>query len=205
MITIIDYGCGNPASIKNMLKKIGHEAQISASPDIIQHAEKLILPGVGAFDHGMQQLHQLNLIPALHQQVLQNKVPILGICLGSQLFFKRSDEGKETGLGWIEGDVINFDKSRLSEQDKIPNMGWSDVSIKKNSVLFDRNLEIPHFYFVHSYHMHCQDSLDTLVTSQHAYEFTAGIEKGNIAGVQFHPEKSHAFGMLLLENFATKF
>jgi len=201
MVVIIDYHTGNLNSIKNILKKIGVDSIISNDPAKIALATKLILPGVGHFDYGMRNLQSFDLIDVLNEKVLVEKVPILGICLGVQLFTKGSDEGNEPGLGWIEGYTRAFDKSKLDSRLKIPHMGWADVQFKSDSKLFQGFTEKPRFYFVHSYHLTCQNPADELLYSTHGYEFVAGVEHENIVGVQFHPEKSHRFGMQVLKNF----
>jgi imidazole glycerol-phosphate synthase subunit HisH len=200
MVTIIDYGVGNLGSIQNMLKKIGVDALVSANLKDIESATKLILPGVGSFDYGMQQLAKRDFISTLNQKVLINKTPILGVCLGAQLFTKSSEEGSLEGLGWFDAEAVKF-KFDTSHKLKIPNMGWQDVSIKNNSKL---TLNLPkdaRYYFVHSYHLECKYHADVILTSNHGYDFPCGIERDNIVGVQFHPEKSHKFGMALLKNF----
>ncbi len=202
MITIIDYGVGNLSSIKNMLKRIGVAANITNNLAEIEVAEKLILPGVGHFNYGMEQLHKSGLVGILNEKVLEKKVPILGICLGVQLLTQSSEEGTAAGLGWIAGKTIAFDKTQLQSNQKIPHMGWSDVSNYQQSKLFTNMPDEPRFYFVHSYHLALENSADVLVTANYGYQFAAGIEHENILGVQFHPEKSHKFGMKLLENFA---
>jgi imidazole glycerol-phosphate synthase subunit HisH len=201
MITIIDYNVGNLSSISNMLKRLGIESTISNDREIIDAAEKLILPGVGSFDYGMQQLHSSGLVPVLNKKVLEDKRPILGICLGAQLLTKGSEEGNEPGLGWVNGKTIAFDKSRLQPQQKIPHMGWADIFNYAHSKLFSDMYDEPRFYFVHSYHLQLADASDQLVSANYGYNFAAGIEHKNILGVQFHPEKSHKYGMKLLENF----
>lgn len=205
MITIIDYGVGNLSSIKNMLKRIGVAAEITNDVAAIAAAEKLILPGVGHFNYGMEQLHKSGLVGILNERVLEKKVPILGICLGVQLLTQSSEEGTAHGLGWIAGKTIAFDKTKLQPQQKIPHMGWSDVSNYQQSKLFTNMPDEPRFYFVHSYHLALENQTDVLVTANYGYAFTAGIEHDNILGVQFHPEKSHKFGMKLLENFAANY
>jgi glutamine amidotransferase len=201
MITIIDYNTGNLESIKNMLKKIGVASEISNNPDTIASADKLILPGVGHFDYGMQQLNNSGLVPILNKKVLVDKTPILGICLGVQLFTENSEEGAEKGLGWIKGKTIAFDKTKLAINQKIPHMGWTDVVNYNQSKLFENMHEEPRFYFVHAFHLALENKNDALVTANYGYEFVAGIEHDNILGVQFHPEKSHKYGMKFLENY----
>lgn len=201
MITIIDYKTGNLNSIKNILKKLGYDSQISSDPDVIAKAPKLILPGVGHFDFGMQNLAGLHLIEVLTRKVIVEQTPILGICLGVQLFTRGSDEGKEPGLGWIDGYTRAFDRNRLTGRQKIPHMGWSEVSYNSESRLFKGLTGIPRYYFVHSYHLVCNRPIDELTHCNYGYSFVAGVERDNIVGVQFHPEKSHKFGMQIIENF----
>ncbi len=201
MITIVDYGLGNLGSILNMLRKVGVAAELTGEPERVAKAEKLILPGVGAFDNGMENLARLGLIDILNDRVCGQHIPILGICLGAQLLTRRSEEGHRSGLGWIEADTIRF-FSRVAVQGfKVPHMGWSDLTTSKPSPLFVENTE-QRFYFVHSYHFHCDRSEDTLATADYGYSFTAAFSRGNVYGVQFHPEKSHKFGMELLRRFA---
>jgi imidazole glycerol-phosphate synthase subunit HisH len=205
MITIIDYNTGNLGSIKNMLKRIGVASEITSDKTKIEQAEKLILPGVGHFDYGMQQLQQSELIPLLNDKVLNKKTPILGICLGVQLLTQGSEEGSEKGLGWVNGKTIAFDKTKLSSNQKIPHMGWTDVEEFKQSKLFENMHDEPRFYFVHSFHLQLDNQNESMVKAKYGYDFVAGIEKDNILGVQFHPEKSHKFGMKLLENFVKNY
>ena len=202
MVVIIDYKVGNLSSILKMLKKVGvGEALISGNPEIIKRATKLILPGVGHFDYGMNNLYESGLVELLNTKVLEDKTPILGICLGAQLMTLGSEEGSQKGLGWIDGDTVKFDKTKLNEKFKIPHMGWSNVSLKKKAPLFTDLPVDSRFYFVHSYHIVCNRLEDVAVTAQYGYEFTAGLIKDNIMGMQFHPEKSHKYGMQLLRNF----
>ena len=205
MITILDYNTGNLGSIQNMLAYLGIESQITDDIGLIQDAKKLILPGVGHFDYGMQQLRKSDLIEVLTKKVIEEKTPILGICLGVQLLTEGSEEGTEKGLGWIKGKTVSFDKTKLNPNQKIPNMGWADVTEYNQSKLFENMPEDPRFYFVHSYHLQLEDPANCLVSSNYGYSFAAGIEKKNILGVQFHPEKSHKYGMKLLENFANNY
>lgn len=205
MLTIVDYGVGNLASIKNMLKKVGTDAIISSKEEDIEVAEKLILPGVGAFDTCAGKLQQSGLLPVLHRKVLKEKTPVLGVCVGMQLLMEGSEEGVLPGLGWIKGQIIKFRIQQMSAGYKIPHMGWSEVALNKSSRLFDKMHEEPRFYFVHSYHPELSDSNDALLHATHGYSFVAGMERENIMGVQFHPEKSHKFGMKLLENFVRNY
>jgi imidazole glycerol-phosphate synthase subunit HisH len=205
MIVIIDYNMGNTGSIVNMLKTVGAKAMISSNPKEIEQADKLILPGVGAFDKAMTNLKELEIIPLLNQKVVQQKTPILGICLGAQLLANSSEEGVLPGLGWIDAQVKRFRFEPSQTHLKIPHMGWNLIKIKKESLLL-KNLEInSRFYFVHSYHIVCKNSEDVLTETFHGYDFTSSVQKGNILGVQFHPEKSHKFGLKLLKNFVEYF
>jgi len=190
---------GNLGSIKNMLKKIGVESVITNDHSLIENASKIILPGVGAFDRAMKNLKELNIIEILNKQALINKVPILGICLGMQLLAKDSEEGNLHGLGWIDASVKKFN---LDKNLKVPHMGWNIALQQKKHVLFENMYTVPRFYFVHSYYFKCNNPEDILANTDYGGEFTSAVSKNNIMGVQFHPEKSHKFGMKLLENFA---
>lgn len=202
MITIVDYGMGNLGSIKNMLKRVGASAVITGLPDEIAKAEKLILPGVGSFDNGIQNLRQLGLIPVLVQKVLEEKTPILGICLGMQLMTRGSEEGDLPGLGWIDADTRRFNFGVGLHSLKVPHMGWNSVRPAKPSEIFLDMYSEPRFYFVHSYHVVCYHREDVLSWTTYGYEFVSALERGNIVGVQFHPEKSHKYGMKILSDFA---
>jgi glutamine amidotransferase len=202
MIVIIDYDMGNVGSIINMLKKIGATAKISYKMDDILTADKLILPGVGAFDQGVINLAERNLVPILNKKVLEDRCPVLGICLGMQLMSRRSEEGELPGLGWVEAETRRFQFSEEIGHLKIPHMGWNEVRANGQPPLFARFEKTPRFYFVHSYHVCCKSQEDVMATSFYGYEFTAAIGKENVMGTQFHPEKSHSFGMQLLRNFA---
>jgi len=199
MITIIDYGMGNLKSIQNIVQKVGGEAIISYDVNEIMHADKIILPGIGAFDNGMKNLNERGLIPVLQKKVMQEKTPFLGICLGMQLITRKSEEGALEGLGWIDAETIKF--KSLSNNLKIPHMGWNYVVVKKNSNLFKGMCENPRFYFVHSYYVVCKNENDILTTTEYGFNFASAVEKDNIYATQFHPEKSHKFGMKLMENF----
>jgi imidazole glycerol-phosphate synthase subunit HisH len=203
MITIVDYGVGNLGSIRNMLKKLGVESVVTSEPGQIAQAAKLILPGVGAFDTGMRNLARLGLLEPLHRQVRERRRPVLGICLGMQLMARRSEEGEEAGLGWVDAEVVRFEPAALTGL-KVPHMGWNVVHAAKPSALLADMEGEQRFYFVHSYHMRCSDPADVLLRASYGTEFDAGIEHENVAGVQFHPEKSHRFGLRLLKNFAER-
>jgi glutamine amidotransferase len=199
MITIVNYDMGNLGSIQNMLKKIGVKSIITSSSSEILQSEKLLLPGVGHFSRAMENLRTYNLIGALNQKVLQEKTPILGICLGMQLMTSFSEEGECEGLGWIPARTEKFEMFEKSGL-KVPHMGWNEVTFPRNHFLSE-GLVDPRFYFVHSYKVTCESIDHVLCTTNYGVEFHSGIQKDNIMGVQFHPEKSHAFGMRLLENF----
>lgn len=201
MIVIVDYGMGNLGSILNMLKKAGAEAVIGATPDSIAAADKLILPGVGAFDAGMRNLQERGLREVLEQKVVQERTPLLGICLGMQLLSRRSEEGNLPGLGWLAADTVRF---RFAEDSplKIPHMGWNEPRPRGAATLFAPLAQDARFYFVHSYHVVCDDPGDVAAVADYGGEVVAAVESGNIFGVQFHPEKSHRFGLQLLQTFA---
>jgi glutamine amidotransferase len=205
MIVIVDYRMGNLGSIANILRKVGAEATVSGDPAVIGEATKLILPGVGAFDEGMKNIGALGLREALDCRVLRDRVPTLGICLGMQLMARRSEEGELPGLGWIACDVKRFRFAPEQAKLKVPHMGWNTVKTQKQSPLFDRFAEPPRFYFVHSYHVACDDAGDVLATASYGGDFTAAFQRENLMGVQFHPEKSHKFGMTLFRNFVEYF
>jgi len=184
-----------------MLRKTGcRDAMISSDPRDVFRASKLILPGVGHFDKGMRNLSSLGMIEPLRERVVRDRIPILGICLGMQMLARRSEEGREEGLGLIRGDVVRFrfqDSSIL----KIPHMGWNHVQFVGKSDLATGLEHEARFYFVHSYHMTCDNPADVLATTEYGYTFVSAVSCGHIFGVQFHPEKSHRFGMMLLKNF----
>jgi glutamine amidotransferase len=200
MITIVDYKTGNLGSIQNILKRIGEESVVTSDIKEISRATKLILPGVGAFDTGMKNLYDLDLAGILNEKVLADKIPVLGICLGMQLLSLGSEEGTLSGLGWIDAEIIRF-SFKNSINYKIPHMGWNFVHQQKESKLFEGMYSDARFYFVHAYYLKNNDPVDILTTTGYETEFTSAVEKGNILGVQFHPEKSHKFGMKLLKNF----
>jgi imidazole glycerol-phosphate synthase subunit HisH len=201
VIVIIDYGMGNVGSILNMLKKVGAVAKLSSQPDDLLQADRLILPGVGSFDAGMNNLKGMGCVDALNRRVLQDRIPILGICLGMQLFSKRSEEGIESGLGWLDAETIRFRFNTAEPQLKIPHMGWDNVRVCTPSPIFPESGQEQRFYFVHSYHVKCNEAGDVLTTTHYGCDFASSVCRGNILGMQFHPEKSHRFGLEAFRNF----
>jgi len=197
---IINYGMGNLRSVQNKFRKMNLDCLISSNIKDIEKAEKLVLPGVGHYRYGMSNLNELGLIDILNQKVLEEKTPILGICLGTQLFCKHSEEGDCEGLGWIDAEVVKFkvsDKIKF----KVPHMGWNNVSIKKTNNLDKIITKDDPFYFVHSYHLKCNNPSEVWMTTTYDYEFVSAILHDNIYGTQFHPEKSHDVGYNLLKKF----
>ena len=197
MIVIVDYKMGNLGSVKNMLKKIGIPSIISSDPVQIAKATKIILPGVGSFNRAMDSINHLKLKEVLNEAVLINKTPILGICLGMQLMTNSSEEGDQAGLAWVDGECIKFQ----SEDLRIPHMGWNYIQIKDQIAIANGLNNESKFYFVHSYFVSLNDSSDLLFSTRYGNEFCSAFHHKNIFGVQFHPEKSHKFGMQFLTNF----
>lgn len=198
MIAILDYGLGNLGSIANMLKVIGEKSKITADPEIISKADGIILPGVGAFDAGMGRLNETGLSELIKSEAGSGK-PVLGICLGMQLLGRCSEEGTLPGLS-----LIPFECKRFSFADsnlKIPHMGWDVVTFKKDHPILDGLTGQQRYYFVHSYHAVCDSGENVLMNCDYGYEFAAAVVRDNVIGVQFHPEKSHDFGLALLGNF----
>ena len=201
MIGIIDYGMGNLGSVLNMFKKIGEKAKILNDPKEILKVEKLLLPGVGSFDAAMSRINESGLSEGLNKLVLEKGVPILGICLGMQLLMEGSEEGALPGLGWIKGRAHHL-KGRIPSTLKVPHMGWNDITVTRQNSLtkgFDGEIR---FYFVHSYFIEVENQAHSIMKCNYGVEFDAAINKNNIYGAQFHPEKSHKFGMQFLKNFA---
>jgi glutamine amidotransferase len=201
MIVIVDYGIGNLASVLNMFKKIGAtNVCISKDYALIEKATKLILPGVGAFDAGMDNIEKSGLIPLLNKKVMEDKIPLLGICLGMQLLTKKSEEGVKPGLGWIDAETVKFNLDPVLKL-KVPHMGWNYIKVLNQNPLIDMGSK-NRFYFVHSYYVKCKDESQSIATSDFGIDFTCMVNKDNIYGAQFHPEKSLKFGMQVLDNFA---
>lgn len=201
MISILNYGLGNLASIQNMLKKVRVESAIIDQPSAVENATALIIPGVGKFDHAMKQIDALGFREPLEFVAKKRRIPILGICLGMQLMTRGSEEGSLPGLGWMEAQT-RYIRSRTQEI-RVPHMGWNLIQIQKNHPCFDNDgLQEHRFYFVHSYAVHCQNPKDVLATTHYGDEFVCAFAKDNFLGVQFHPEKSHKFGASFLRRFA---
>ncbi len=204
MIVTIDYGMGNLHSVWKALKRIGFESKVSSSPADILSAEKIILPGVGHFKSGMQHLGDLKLLEPLNQKALLEKTPVLGICLGMQLLTRHSEEGDATGLGWFDANTVRFRFDNAHRNLRVPHMGWNNIKPAASNDLLNGVSGDSVFYFVHSYHVVCNNPADVLATTAYGINFVSAIRKNNIHGVQFHPEKSHEGGMSILKNFAER-
>ncbi|WP_072681721.1 imidazole glycerol phosphate synthase subunit HisH [Arcobacter sp. LA11] len=203
MITIVDYGLGNLGSIKNMFKYLGIESEIESDVNKIKNASKLLLPGVGAFDAAMEKINQNGLKEILDEKALKEQIPILGICLGMQLLTNSSEEGSLSGLGWISAKTLSF-KNNINKEYRVPHMGWNIVEKSNESKLSEdfEDFDEVRFYFVHSYFVKVEEEKNSMLKTHYGLEFDSAIQKDNIYGAQFHPEKSHKFGMKLFENFA---
>jgi glutamine amidotransferase len=199
-IVIVDYGMGNLHSVKKMLDRMKAPCLISSHPEDIKAAHKIILPGVGHFLKAMTNLNELKLLEPLHEAALVEKKPILGICLGMQLMTRHSEEGDCDGLGWFDAELVKFSVSDRIKY-KVPHMGWNQIAIKKSSALMADIDDLSEFYFVHSYHLKAANTSDVLNETEYDEVFPSAIEKGNLFGVQYHPEKSHDAGAQLLKNF----
>lgn len=200
-IVILDYGMGNLGSIQNMLQYLGEDVVISSQLSVIEKADKLILPGVGSFDAGMAQLESAGMMGLLKEMVDNRKKPILGICLGMQLMTLGSEEGQSDGLGWLDAHSYKFDFSQASGL-RVPHMGWNSISVTQAHELVADLDEEPRYYFVHSYYIRANNPNQLIATANHGHAFAAIMAKDNIMGCQFHPEKSHRYGMMVLKNFA---
>ncbi|MES2794778.1 MAG: imidazole glycerol phosphate synthase subunit HisH [Bacteroidota bacterium] len=202
MITLIDYGSGNIHAIANIYKRLSIKYQLTADPNVLKEAKKLILPGVGDFDETMKAFKQLGIKNLLNELVVEKQVPILGVCVGMQILGKSSEEGAEEGFGWIDGQVKKFDIEKLQTKPYLPHMGWNTVQPQKESQLFENIISENGFYFLHSYYFECKNNDDILATTEYGIEFSSAINHKNVYGFQFHPEKSHQNGVEIFRNFA---
>ena len=202
MITIVDYGLGNIRAFLNAYHRLNVDATTATSAAELRGASKVILPGVGAFDHAMQRLQDSGMREVLDELVLKQDVPVLGVCVGMQILARSSDEGQLPGLGWIEGRVRGFASLHTGGRLPLPHMGWNDVRPVAQHSLFDRLESDARFYFLHSFFFECAKSENALAVSSYGIDFSSAVHADNIFGVQFHPEKSHHFGTRLLKNFA---
>lgn len=202
MITILDYGSGNINAIKNIYERLNIPFEFATTKNQIMKADHILLPGVGAFDETVSTLHEKGFAQVLNKKVLEEKVPILGICVGMQMLADRSEEGTLNGLGWIHGQVKKFDKNLIIDKPKIPHLGWNSIEITRDCPLFKEIDPEIGFYFVHSYYFDCEDEANAICKTQYGKVFHSAVNRDNIYGVQFHPEKSHDNGIQLLKNFA---
>ena len=200
-LVVVDAGIGNLGAIPNMLKRVGATARITNRADEIAVADRLILPGVGAFDAAMRTLNELGIVEILREKALVERIPVLGVCLGMQLLFRGSEEGNIPGLGWIPGQAVRFRVDRADRSVRIPHMGWNYASTVDGAVLLAGFEQTPRFYFAHSYHVECDDTADVAGWTTYGYRFASVVQHENIGGIQFHPEKSHRFGLKIFENF----
>jgi imidazole glycerol-phosphate synthase subunit HisH len=202
MIVIIDYGLGNLNAFINIYKKLDIPIKIAKQASDLENATKIILPGVGAFDHAMTKLNESGMRSKLDELVFEAKLPVIGICVGMQILAKSSDEGILSGLGYIDGVVKKFDTSGFKQKTHLPHMGWNDIKPRSGEVLFKNLAEEPLFYFLHSYYFECNQVQNAIATATYGDEFVCAVNHENVFGVQFHPEKSHHYGVQLLKNFA---
>jgi glutamine amidotransferase len=204
MITIVDYGLGNVQAIANIYRRLDIPAALARSAADLARATHLILPGVGAFDWAMSRLDASGMRPTLDELVLQQGRPVLGICVGMQMMARRSDEGATPGLGWLDASVLLFDDARFTGRTHLPHMGWNDIApVRADGLLRELGDDPPRFYFLHSYYFEPHDPGDLLASADYGGPFACAVQRGNIHGVQFHPEKSHGWGVRLLRNFAS--
>lgn len=202
MIKIIDYGLGNIKAFANVYEKLNIPVAIVKTADDLKDATKIILPGVGSFDYAMSQLNKSGLRETLDKLALKHKLPVMGICVGMQMLAKSSEEGVLPGLGWIDATVKRFDTSVLKSKTQLPHMGWNTIHPNKDNPLMVNISNDSRFYFLHSYYFQCNNPNDTIATTEYGIQYTSAVNIKNIYGVQFHPEKSHQWGIQLLKNFA---
>jgi glutamine amidotransferase len=202
VITILDYGLGNVGAFANVYKRMNIPARMARTASDLDGAERIVLPGVGAFDHAMNLLDASGMRDALEQKVVEERVPVLGVCVGMQMLAEGSDEGERPGLGWIPGRVRHFSHVGANQSLPMPHMGWNDVTPALDQRLFAGLEEAARFYFLHSYYFECDEQSDAAAHSLYGAEFACAVRREHVYGVQFHPEKSHHFGAALLSNFA---
>jgi glutamine amidotransferase len=201
VISIVSYGAGNISSIANIFRALGMETEFIDRPSKILAARKLVLPGVGSFDYGMSRLREGGLTEALTEAALGQRVPALGICLGMQLMCCQSEEGDQVGLGWVNANVRRFQVPTDQPNLKVPHMGWNSLKLIRKDPIISYEDSRQRYYFVHSYYVECCEPVDVVATATHGHEFVAAFSRGNLYGVQFHPEKSHRYGMALMKRF----
>lgn len=202
MIAIINYGLGNIRAFANVYERLNIPVSVAKIADDLKATTKIILPGVGAFDHAMRKLNSSGMRDTIEKLVLDQKLPILGICVGMQILAKSSDEGVLPGLGWIDGTVKKFDASVFNSKIQLPHMGWNTIHPNNDNPLLVNFNNDSRFYFLHSYYFQCNNQNDTIATTEYGIQYTSAVNNRNIYGVQFHPEKSHQWGIQLLKNFA---
>lgn len=201
MITIVDYGVGNIQAFVNIYKELGIPCFLAKTKDDLNNASKIILPGVGHFDFAMKKLTDSGMIEILNHKVLQEKTPVLGICVGMQMMAKNSDEGVLNGLGWFDAQVKKIDTTPLQQKTRLPHMGWNSVKQVKENIFFNNREKYEEFYFLHSFSMKCEESDDVVAVANYGDEIVTIVQKENIVGIQCHPEKSHQVGIQFLQNF----
>ena len=201
MISIVDYGLGNVRAFENIYRQLDIPARKANTPDELLNASKIILPGVGAFDWAIKHLYDSEMFEVLNYMVIERKIPVLGVCVGMQIMTRGSEEGKLPGLGWIEADVKRFDETKFTHHTHLPHMGWNTLSVRDNCRLFCDIID-PHYYFLHSYYVDLDDVSHTIGETTYGIQFASAIQRDNIVATQFHPEKSHQWGVKFLQNFA---
>ena len=204
MMTILDYGLGNIRAFANVYRRLNVDVQYASNEGDLLKASKIILPGVGAFDHAINKLNESGLRDCLENLVINKNIPVLGVCVGMQILAQSSEEGSKAGLGWIKASVKRFETSEwaLDSNYPIPHMGWNNLTSKRDTALLANLDELKRFYFLHSYYMQCEENADLIATANYGLDFACIINKQNIYGIQCHPEKSHNNGTALLKNFA---